>query len=245
MSRQQLGALILLAGALALIGIWRLAPPLGLPLYDGLGLPPQSYRYLHPGSGTPQPDGPPTSAHQVLPVSGGKSTLTEVFTTERPPQAVLNLDDNSFILPRSVSSVIVTIKPVPPPAPLKAGVVDGNVYRVSAVTNTGVPAPIRRGKVSVVLRGTGALGQPVIEQYSGHRWVKLRTSQYLGVSMFSATITALGDFTLVLPSTGGTGTGLSSFLPFIVIAILIIVLTAVGLLLVRFGREREAEAQDA
>jgi hypothetical protein len=204
------------------------------PLYDGVQLPPGPYRYLSPAPGQ---KGSPTRAHQVIPLVNHQVLLTVISTAEQPPQARLTLQQNAFKVPKSVNSITVTIDPVPEPAPLPSGSVQGNVYRFSAVANDGAPLTLRKGGANVDLRGTGGRVKPVIEEYIGGRWVPLPTGQFLGILIYTATAKQLGYFALVVPG-GTTGTGGPSFLPFVIIAAIIIVIAAIAALLVTLSRQR-------
>jgi hypothetical protein len=220
--------------------VWLVAPPAGLPLYDGIGLPQEPYRFLQPPKG--QSSGlPPSSIHRVLVVSNGISPIYKVGTSESPPQAYFIMQYRALKISPGVKAIIIDVRAVPPPAPAPAGhVIDGNVYRYRVTTPSGADVPLRGGpKVGVELRGTGASGTPMLAQYSGGGWKQLPTLVLLGENYYLANVHSLGDFTLLLPgktlNTGGGGTNL---VPLIIAAVVLVLLAVAAILLIRLSRSR-------
>jgi hypothetical protein len=231
-SRLHVGLASLLVAFVMLAGVWLALPQLAPPLYDGIQLPPGPYRYLNPAPGQ---KGSPTHAHQLLPLVNHRVLLTVISTREQPPQARLTLQDNAFKIPPGVSSLTVTIRPVPPPATAPAGTIQGNVYAFGATAKNGAALSLRPGGANVDLRGTGGRVKPVIEEYIGGRWEPLPTGQFLGILIFTATARQLGDFALVVPG-AAAGSGVS-LLPFLIIAVLVIALAAIGAYLLTASRQ--------
>ncbi len=225
-------------GALLLAAVWLFLPRTTPPLYDGLGLPPEGYRYLHPPPGRAQSNRPPISARQAISVTGGKSLAGAVLTGERPPQAEVTLEDNAVILAAGVSHVLFVLRPVDAPSSPLDGVVDGNVYRLTVTAGRARTPAFRRGTVNIVLRGTGARGKPVIERYTAGHWSRLSTGQYLGSAIYVADITHSGDFALVLPGTSVASGGGTSYLIYALIVVLILGISLISLLLIRLARQR-------
>lgn len=230
---------ILLAGASLMALVWWIAPLSSPPLYDGLGLPAEPYRYLKPPAG--QPHGlPPSSAHVVLRAGHGGLPAGTASTLEAPPQAILLLQDNAVAVPSGASSVTLTIRPVLPPTPVP-GTLDGNVYRFN-VSAPGHPSlVVHRNGATVELRATDARVSPAVEQYTGHGWRKLSTAKLLNVSVFVATVSSLGDFALVLKGPASTS-GSGSPLLLIIAGVIVLLLAAGALLLIRVSRGRSANA---
>jgi hypothetical protein len=202
----------------------------GPPIYDGLPLQTEPYRYLQPSPGQAT-TAPPTSASENVKPQQGLPFI--VNTGESPPQAELQADPNAFPIPPSVQSVIITITPVPPAAPIPNGRLDGNSYRMSVMLPGGSPLPVLPGKhVTVYLRGTGALGKTVMDRFSNGRWTSLAT-QLPGSGFHAAGSDQLGDFALVLLPGGAGGLGSGVTAAIVIGAILVgiaILLTAVRLL---------------
>ena len=240
MSRRCLGAAILLcaAGLLALTqSLSHLPAP---PLYDGLSLPPEPYRYLQPPAGFHSKA--PTSAQDSFPVSGRESPDMFVSTTESPAQARLILDPGAVHLPPSVTQVKLAIRPVLPESEPEDGTIEGNIYRITLTANTGAGLSLKK-KAHIQLRGTNPPGFPVIEQYTGGHWIRLQTGKFIGVVIYSADASSLGDFALVRPGAVSHKSGVS-FLPYLIIGGIVIVLVAVLLLLVRLSRRDAALAEE-
>ncbi|GAC1396432.1 MAG: hypothetical protein NVSMB52_09930 [Chloroflexota bacterium] len=234
MSRTKLGFGTLLLGGTLLVITWLVTTVPTPPLYDGLALPPQPYRYLQTPAGH-KVTGQPGSVADTLIVSPRGLFALVLYTPERPPQAQLDADQNAIYVRSHPTQVAFTIRPVPSPAPPSDGTIDGNVYQFTAQAKGGVVVRFRK-KVIINLRGTGLPGSPVIERYAGGHWARLATQRYIGVAMYSTNVAYLGDFALVVPGkTGLTPTG-KSFLPYIIVAALVVGLTVVGLLLVRMSR---------
>src|SRR5579884_435087 len=78
--------LALLAAGSLLLTIWLLLPASSPPLYDGLILPPEPYRYLHPTAREAQENLPPLSKVAHIPVQNGLVAMRVVHTGEKPPQ---------------------------------------------------------------------------------------------------------------------------------------------------------------
>ena len=236
---RRLAAMGLATALLALV--WLVMTPTGLPLYDGLGLPQEPYRYLQPPRG--QPNGlPPTAIHRALIVAHGNSPIYKVSTGESPPQAYFIMQYRALKILPGVRRIVIDVIAVPPPAPPPSGSkFDGNIYRYSVTTSSGAPVPLRGGpKVGVELRGTGTPGTPTVAQYVGGQWVKLPTLVLLGTNYYLTNVRSLGNFTLLLPakSTGGSGGGIGGALPLIIAAIVLVLLAAAAILLIRLSRRR-------
>lgn len=229
MQRHERGPVILALGAVLLGLAWLFAAASSPPLYDGLGAN-SPYRYLIPQPGHPRTP-PPFSARRVVPVSAGRLPLEVVKTAEQPHQAKIILQFNSLIIPPGVHSVVISVHAVAPPATIRHGSLDGNVYRFS-VTGAGKELTRRSGrKISVELRGTGTSGSPAIEQYTGGHWVMRPTSVVPSTNEFIASVPSLGDFALVLPPAGKGGIS-----PFIIIAVALVVLAVILVVLIRLAR---------
>ncbi|HVA58927.1 MAG TPA: hypothetical protein VNG13_00095 [Mycobacteriales bacterium] len=189
----------LLCGVTLLGVAWLLSPPSSPPLYDGLILGDEPYRYLNPPAGyrtTP----PPSSARLILTVRHGGVPSFTVSTSETPPQAQLTGPAGALRAPVHVNTVTVTLTPVLAPAPAPAGDrVDGNTYRFQALA-AGIPVGVAPAvSLIVALRGTGASGQPTLALFDGHAWSLRPTVQTGTPDDYAATIAATGDIALVLP----------------------------------------------
>ena len=239
------GMVLLLVGGL-LVVLTQSLSPVPAPLYDGLTLPPEHYRYLQVPAGQ-GPTKPPTSASQQVPVAQVRFSDFTMATGERPPQAALVIRQDSLQIPPGVAQVTLAIQPVLPPTEPKDATIDGNVYRFVIRAPKGASLPLKQGgQANVFLRGTVASGSLLLEQYKGGQWVP-RPTTYMGSSahVYRAAVTTLGYFALVVSRKTfvrkpqeTTNNSLSRFL---LIAFLIIVLMIMGFLLFRLSRQQPRE----
>ena len=239
--RRKRAGIVAVAGALLLL-MWLVSPPSSPPLWDGLQLPQETYRYLHPPAGTPKGKAP-TTTRASIPLSHGRSQAVTISTSERPPQANLYLDDNAIDIPSGVTHVTAIIQPVDPPAPVSGGTIDGNVYLFRVTGNGGKVLGVRTGaRVTIALRSTRQAGTRKIEQYVGGHWVPHGTVQSLTPHIYFASAPSLGPFAIVLVGKVTAGSWSRSILPFILIGVLVVGIVAALLLLVRLNRSRAAES---
>jgi hypothetical protein len=236
MTGRREGAIVLFVAGFLLAGAW-LTSSARLPLYDGIRLPAQPYRYLQPPAGIQNP-GPPTSGSATFDVSNGRWTSQYVSTKERPPQAEVILDDGAVEIPHGAKRITVGVMAVPPPSQPDDGTTDGNVYRVSVVADNGAPVTLRKGKVTVNLRATRIHGAPVIEEYVKNHWVHLQTGQYIGIALYGASARGLGDFVIVHLGPVSRSSPIDPYLPFIVIGALILAVAGITPLALQFIRRR-------
>jgi hypothetical protein len=232
-SRRRVGLGALAVAAIALTVFWANREwDAGPPIYDGLPLRTEPYRYLQPTPGQATTAPPTSGSENVKPSNHGLPFI--VNTHESPPQAELQADPTTFAIPPSVQSLTITITPVPPAAPIPNGRLDGNAYRTSVTLPDGTPVAVLPGKhVTVFLRGTGVNGKTGLDRFSAGRWSPLST-QMPGAGFHSADSDQLGDFALVLVPGGADGLG-GGALAAIVVAVVLVV---IGLLLVAVRRFR-------
>ena len=209
--RRKLGPLAIVLGFLAAALAQRLAPIAGPPLYDGV-IVEDPYVWLSPPAGH---SGGAHGVSQTFPVQGGRNPDLQVGTSENPPQIGVFAGAGYLILPPGTSSISVSIQPVPPPAQPPAGVIAGNVYRVSLTNQSGQPVTGQpSGGVTVELRGPLDSNNATIERFTGSQWVPVPTDSAGEPNMYAAVVTDFGDFALVAqpgwtpaPDSGGGGGG--------------------------------------
>jgi hypothetical protein len=230
---------ICLVAVLLLAARWTTPLP-APPLFDGLGLGNEPYRYVHrpPGhKATP----PPTKARKVVAMIDGKSAPFDVSTFEMYPQASITASGGALTVPRAAKSITVTVSAVPPQGEPPTGwVYDGNLYRFTAVTDTGRPVALAADAVvRIAFRGTGKRGKPSIGLYTSHRW-RVHPAPSTGVSaQYSTTISALGDGVLIVPRDAAEETGGIPAGVVVGVACVGILTTLLGLL--RLARKRRTE----
>jgi hypothetical protein len=241
-------------GFVLLVLAGRVAPVGQPPLYDGIVVE-DPYRYLQPPPGAP---GNPTSASDTADIAQGRSPLVYSGTLENPPQAQLIADEGAFVIPAGTTSVVTTIRPIAPPAPVPSGALAGNVYEIRVVNQGGIDLAIQRGKtVTVVLRAPNGVTNGTLYRFSGNAWVAVKTENGGLPDLFATNATEFGDFAVVLtgaasspgsgapspgiptpspsPSVAGRSGGGGDSTPWIVIG-LVAAAVAAGLLWTLFGR---------
>jgi hypothetical protein len=174
--------------------------PAAPPLYDGI-VPIEPYRWLDPAAG--QPAGA-TGATAAIPVRNGKSPLVAVATPELEPQAQIFAQPDGLTITPGARTIKVSIEPVASEGVPTDGHIDGNVYRISVLDDTGaaLTAPAS-ARVSVVLRATDpAQAEATLERFSNGSWQRLKTSPSGFGGSFLAVVTGFGDFAVVLPGPG-------------------------------------------
>jgi hypothetical protein len=189
-----------LGGLLALFA--QLASPVAMPLYDGVVVQ-EPYRYLNPASGQV---GAPTSFSVEKPVQGGVSAAFVAATKENPPQAQLIALPGAFTVTTAMTTMRISIEPVPPPT--TGGVssaVAGNVYRFAVTDQAGIPLPIAQGgpnPPTITLRGPDGVTVGTIALVSASGSVLLPTEHGGALAIFSTNPPALGDFAIVAAAPG-------------------------------------------
>jgi hypothetical protein len=187
---------VLVIGVL-LIAVARLAFPAAPPLYDGV-VPIEPYVWLDPPAG--QPAGAKGATAEIA-VRNGKSPLVAVATPELVPQAQIFAPPGGLTVPVGVRTIHVSIEPVPIEELPTGGHVDGNVYRIEVVDQTGtaLTAPAS-ARVSVVLRATDpAQAEATIGRFSSGSWQMLATSMSGFGGTFISVVTGFGDFAVIQP----------------------------------------------
>jgi hypothetical protein len=178
----------------------RLVFPAAPPLYDGI-VPIEPYLWLDPPAGDP---GGAKGATAEIAVRSGKSPLVAVATAELEPQAQIFAPPGGLTLLPSARSIKVSIEPVPSEGAPTDGHIDGNVYRIDVIDDTGtaLTAP-ESARVTVDLRATDpAQAEATIERFSAGSWQPLRTSPSGFGGSFLSVVTEFGDFAVIVPGPG-------------------------------------------
>jgi hypothetical protein len=194
--------------ALSGLGVaWALTPMSGPPLYDGLILGNDPYRYVSPPAGHRQ-TAPPTSGSAQVAVQRGILAPFTVGTKERPPQAQVSGSTRAFRVAGGTPTASVTITPVQPDiAPPIGDVYDGNVYRISVSAGRKQLSELPGATVLAALRGTGAKGQPMFGLQTASGW-ELKKPVATGTQgVYAAQIPQTGKIALLLPRAAAAGGG--------------------------------------
>ena len=191
-----------LGAGFLLIVVARLVLPAAPPLYDGI-VPIEPYVWLDPPPGE---TGGAKGASADIPVRGGKSPLVAVATPELEPQAQIFAPPEGLNVPPGARTIKVSIEPVPSEGVPTDGHIDGNVYRINVLDDTGtvLTAPAS-ARVSVVLRATDpAQPEATIARFSAGSWQPLKTSSSGFGGSFISVVTEFGDFAVIVPGPGRT-----------------------------------------
>lgn len=209
-SRAAAGALGLGLG-LALVAA-RLAPLPGPPLYDG-AVQPEPYKWLDPAPGHP---GGAQGATATVEVKGGTSPLIALATPpENSPQAQIFASPGALSMPPGTTSLSVSIQPVEPSVHPIDTHLDGNVYRVAILTQTGAAVTIQpSAQFTLVLEAPDPTTvDATIGHIAGGAWQTLKTENAGLGANFLSVITELGDFGLLQPGPAGSPAGSAVAIP--------------------------------
>ena len=106
------------------------------PVYDGIVVPPEPYRWESPPPNLASGNKPPLSGETTLPIQNGQVAGGGVQTGDN--QAVIYFGPGAFKAPAGATGVTCSIAPDPnPPAPPVGVEFRGNVYRVGCVGEPG------------------------------------------------------------------------------------------------------------
>ena len=211
----------------------------GPPVYDGLPVPADRYRYVDPPAGV-RNGGQPLSAHVTLQLIGGGNSPIDLPTGEFPPQAELQLfhgDINGIVagVP-AVTTARVTITPIhAPSAPLPAGrQLHGNVYELKVVAD-GHSLQLNESPHTVVSlrQPRTSAADPQIAVLVGGTWKLLNTHATAGAGVLSAPLSHLGDVAILERTSGFVPSHTHSGL---FIAIGLAIFAALAVVAIRFRR---------
>jgi hypothetical protein len=235
MAERRPAACTLILAGLMLPLVWLLLP-FALPLYDGLTLPPEPYRYLQPTSKQARNNLLPTTARST--VAARNAPYITISTHEQPPQAEIVLAGNAFHARPGMSHVTISIRAVPPPPIPEGMLLVGNVYAISAAA-AGRPVALRQGGAVVVLRSTTLYRRPLMMVDRGRAWERLYASPGYHTASWAAQTSTLGDFALMVKGQSRSSTSSStSRAPFLIAAVAVLLIAAVALFLLRRALSR-------
>lgn len=242
---------VLLVAAVGLCVAW-LAFPVAAPLYDGVGFPDEPYRYVSAPPGSAITTRPPTAATGKVPVANGTTEGFQIASAEQGPQVSVSVPTGTLRAPAGAHAVILRADPRAPAGLLAGRKADGNVYRLSATTDAGVPTVVsNQDQIQLILRATSAK-QPgpvmLFQPAGGHGWSPVPTSRY-GSDVYAGQARGYGDYALVfgLPASGSgsaaakkSGGGTNSGLIIGVAAAVLVPLLVAIVVAIRLSRTRRA-----
>jgi hypothetical protein len=146
MKRATLVALSLVAAALVLAT--RVAVPAAPPVYDGIQVAPEPFRYVSPPPDLASTNKPPASGQGDLQVANGANKLATVETDDK--QVLAFFPEGAL----TANTPTITIRITPetnPPLPPASNTLVGNVYRIEE-QGTVTPQPALAKPAQVLLR---------------------------------------------------------------------------------------------
>jgi len=106
------------------------------PVYDGIAVPPEPYRWESPPPNLAAGNKPPLPGDATLPIQNGQVAGGGVQTGDN--QVVMYFGPGAFKAPAGATGVKCTIAPDPnPPAPPAGVEIRGNVYRIGCMGEPG------------------------------------------------------------------------------------------------------------
>jgi hypothetical protein len=233
----------LLAAAAALATAW-IAVPHAVPLYDGLGVPDEPYRYVTPPAGYQKTPAPSSSTTTFPAVNGaGPSDGFYDLTKEQSPQFGVFIATNAITGPASTKTFTITITQQAPTGGTPGGPVDGNVYQVSLLADSSPNATLAdaaKDSLVTLIRATSATiaNATIYYRPAGGSWTGLPTLRG-GTDSFQAYFVGAGQYAVV----PGKGAASSSAHQVLIIGLLaLVVLAMVGaVVLIRLSRRTTPE----
>jgi hypothetical protein len=220
----------LVASAALLLG-WLVAPS-PVPLYDGVGMPDEAYRFVAPPAGT-RSTPPPTEAQALISLDGGSSCCElEARSAEQGPQVAVYVPRGGFHANGAATdsgslSVVATPLAAPTgPPPVAKGKFEGNLYRVTAAGPAG-PATLTADGARATLQLRALNGNSP----GPHIWYRANAtagwrdlpSAKIGFDVYESQFVGAGDYVLVRKG-GGGGSTTTVLLGILAIPALLIVL---------------------
>lgn len=197
--------------ALLLVTVGWLVSPSPVPVYDGVGVPDEPYRYVAPPAGLKAtPD--PTVATAVTPVKDGLLSRGVIVTTaEQSPQFTLFVPGGA--LAAKAGQITVTGTPVAPTGPPPFGkAYGGNAYRVTFTDPAGpVTSTPLLASASLNMRAPDTSTGWVMHYRAddGAKWQVRQTSRS-GTDSFVSPFAGAGEYVLAeVPRAEGKDGGVS------------------------------------
>jgi hypothetical protein len=195
------GLLALAAGtvAAALLHAQGAAPP----VFDGIIVPPEPYRWVSPPPSLASGNKAPLPGEVTLPVRDGQVFGGSVQTGDN--QVIMSFGVGLVKVSSSAQSIKCTVVPVATPPPPPSGAeIRGNVVRIGCVEQASGAALTAVGTFRLTLRFPPG-GVKEVQFYDGTAWHALATTRAPGGAPFVGVVpNAFGDFAVTAPP-GATG----------------------------------------
>jgi hypothetical protein len=217
-----------------LVAVGWLLTPNPVPVYDGIGMPDEPYRYVSTPPGASAAAKPAGGAQETLPVVGGvNAQLASLRSEEIGPQVWVYLPAGVLAAPGG--KITVKVVPEAPTHPPADGPIDGNVYRVS-VTDPAGPVTFTSPASTISLRAITARQPGPVVQYRpgpGQKW-RLLDTRRTGYDVYGSALPGAGDYALVYSNLGqargfpiGSGGGGTNYALIVGLVVLFVLLLSV------------------
>jgi hypothetical protein len=224
----------LLGAAAALVTAW-LVTPHAIPLYDGIGVPDEPYRYVSPPAGYQKT---PAASSVSVPFAATNGTNPKgglVQTAEVSSQSGMYFLPNGLKGPTSTKTFTISITPEAPSGSTP-GAVDGNVYRIAFLADGKAGATLTAtGRNTVYIQRATSAKVAAADLYyrpAGGSWTTIPDTKG-GTDSFQGYFAGPGDYALVPTKAAKTS---SSHVLLIVILVLVVVAMAGAVVLIRLSR---------
>jgi hypothetical protein len=181
------------------------------PVFDGIIVPPEPYRWENPPANLKAGNKTPLSGETTLPVSNGQVPGGGVQTGDS--QVIIFFGPGTFKVPSATQSVKCTIQPDPNPPAAPPGVdIRGNVYRINCVAQPGGGAVTVASTFHLTLRfPPGAFRE--IHYDDGNGWRALTTLRAPGGDPYaSVNAPGFGEYAATAPTGAASGDNVFSLL---------------------------------
>ena len=237
------GAVRLWCAAAALLVAW-IATPGAVPLYDGIGIPDEPYRYVNPPAGSAKTP-PPSSMSFSTPAENGTNPKA-FYASTKEVSAQFGVFVTKQTLQGPTTTKVLRITGTPEAAPTAKtpyGVIDGNIFKVTLWADTSPTATLSaQGKDSLVyaMRATSAKIPAVTFLFRptpSAAWVTV-PNERLGTDSFQAYLQGSGEYALTPATAKSSSSG-----PRTIIIVLIVVVVALAgtVVLIRLSRRKSAQ----
>jgi hypothetical protein len=237
----------LLLAVVALAVAW-VAAPGAVPLYDGISVPDEPYRYVAPPAGYRHTAAPLSAKASVAVSDGTNATTLYVNTDEQAPQVAVVIPGRLVTVPAAARSLTVAAVPLAPDRQPAKGTIDGNVYRVSASAGASfAPPPGDAASLSQVTMRATTARRPIptflYRASAAAAWQPVKTF-VAGNDIYTTQFAGFGDYALAFGVTAAAGSGVGVGTGVLVAsALLAVVLLAAGVVVaVRLSRRHHEGA---
>ena len=174
------------------------------PVYDGIIVPPEPYRWESPPPNLRAGNKPPLPGETTLPVSNGQVPGGGVQTGDN--QVIMFFGPGAFKAPSGAQNVTCTIQPDANPPAAPSGIdIRGNVYRVNCGAQPGGGAVTVASTFHLTMRfPPGAFKE--IQYHDGNTWRALTTLRAAGGDPYaSVNAPGFGEYAASAPAGAQSG----------------------------------------